>query len=107
MREHILFYLNGVPQRVSGDAAFETLSRFVRNDLRATGTKIVCEEGDCGACTVLIGRPENGKLRYRAVNSCIQFLFQLDLTHVITVEGLSRDGELTPVQDAMVRCHGA
>jgi xanthine dehydrogenase small subunit len=107
MRDHILFYLNGVPQRISGDAVFETLSRFVRNDLRATGTKIVCEEGDCGACTVLIGRPEDGKLRYRAVNSCIQFLFQLDLSHVITVEGLGRDGQLTPVQDAMVRCHGA
>ena len=107
MRDHIFFYLNGVPQRISGEAIFDTLSRFVRNDLRATGTKIVCEEGDCGACTVLIGRPENGTLRYRAVNSCIQFLFQLDLSHVITVEGLGRDGELTPVQDAMVRCHGA
>lgn len=107
MRDHIFFYLNGAPQRISGEAIFETLSRYVRNHLRATGTKIVCEEGDCGACTVLIGRPEDGTLRYRAVNSCIQFLFQLDLSHVITVEGLSRNGELTPVQDAMVRCHGA
>jgi xanthine dehydrogenase small subunit len=106
MRDHVLFYLNGAEQRVGGAAAFQSLSRYLRHDQRATGTKIVCEEGDCGACTVLIGRRENGALQYRPINSCIQFLFQMDGTHVVTVEGLSRNG-LTPVQDAMVRCHGA
>src|SRR5512141_511421 len=106
MRDHILLYVNGKPQRITGDAVFQSLSRYLRYEQRATGTKIVCEEGDCGACTVLLGRAENGRLRYRPINSCIQFLFQLDCTHVITVEGLSRDG-LTPVQDAMVRAHGA
>ena len=84
-----------------------SLSRFLRYDERATGTKIVCEEGDCGACTVLIGRRENGQMRYVPINSCITFLFQLDCTHVVSVEGLARNGKLTPVQDAMVRCHGA
>jgi xanthine dehydrogenase small subunit len=109
MREHILLHVNGRPYRISGAQAFQTLSRFLRYDERLTGTKIVCEEGDCGACTVLIGRREgnDARLVYRPVNSCIQLLFQLDCTHVVTVEGLTRGGELTPVQDAMVRCHGA
>ena len=107
MRDFLLVHINGVPHRIGAPQAFETLSRFLRYDQRATGTKIVCEEGDCGACTVLVGRRENGTLRYRPINSCIQFLFQLDGTHIVTVEGLARGGALTPVQDAMVRCHGA
>ena len=107
MRDTVLIYVNGVPHRIGGAQAFETVARFLRYDARATGTKIVCEEGDCGACTVLVGRRENGGLRYRPVNSCIQFLFQLDCAHVVTVEGLTRGGALTPLQDSMVRCHGA
>jgi xanthine dehydrogenase small subunit len=107
MRDFVLIHVNGVPHRIGGERAFQTLSRFLREDQRATGTKIVCEEGDCGACTVLIGRRENGGLHYKAVNSCIQFVFQMDCAHVVTVEGLTLHGELTPVQDAMVRCHGA
>lgn len=107
MRDFLLVHVNGEPHRIEGERAFLTLSRFLRYDQRATGTKIVCEEGDCGACTVLIGRRENGALKYRPINSCIQFLFQLDCTHVVTVEGLTKNGELTPLQDAMVRCHGA
>lgn len=107
MRDYVLVHINGRPHRIGGDAAFQTLARFLRYDERATGTKIVCEEGDCGACTVLVGRRVDGALEYRPVNSCIQFLFQLDGTHIVSVEGLARGGELTPVQDAMVRCHGA
>src|SRR5688572_719720 len=107
MRDFLLVHVNGVPYRIGAPQAFETLSRFLRYDQGATGTKIVCEEGDCGACTVLVGRRENGALRYRPINSCIQFLFQLDCTHIVSVEGLTKGGELTPLQDAMVRCHGA
>jgi xanthine dehydrogenase small subunit len=107
MRDFILIHINGVPHRIEGPAIQQTLSRFLRYDQRATGTKIVCEEGDCGACTVLVGRVIDGRIEYRAVNSCIQLLFQLDCTHVITVEGLGRNGVLTPLQDAMVRCHSA
>ena len=107
MRDFLLLHINGQPHRIDGDRAFLTLSRFLRYEQRATGTKIVCEEGDCGACTVLVGRRENGALKYRPINSCIQFLFQLDCTHVVTVEGLTKNCQLTPVQDAMVRCHGA
>src|SRR5919109_2447808 len=64
MRDSILVHINGVPHNIGADQAFETLARFLRDDERATGTKIVCEEGDCGACTVLIGRKEHGELRY-------------------------------------------
>ena len=105
MRDTLLVHINGVAHRLGGDLAFETVARFLRERLGATGTKIVCEEGDCGACTVLIGRREGdgGLLRYRAVNACIQFMFQMDGAHVVTVEGLG----MTPVQEAMVRCHGA
>ncbi|MGZ5443793.1 MAG: xanthine dehydrogenase small subunit [Thermoanaerobaculia bacterium] len=107
MRDRVLIHINGVPHHIGGAEAFETLARFLRYDERLTGTKIVCEEGDCGACTVLIGRKEDGGLRYRPVNSCIQFLFQLDCTSVVTVEGLTKGGALTPLQEAMIRCHGA
>ncbi|MGZ8832099.1 MAG: xanthine dehydrogenase small subunit [Thermoanaerobaculia bacterium] len=107
MRDSVIFYLNGKRHTADAALATQSLSRYLRYDLRATGTKIVCEEGDCGACTVLIGRRENGSMRYRPINSCITFLFQLDCTHVVSVEGLTRNGKLTPVQEAMVRCHGA
>lgn len=107
MRDAILLHINGQLHCVSGDRVLETLARYLRYGEGATGTKIVCEEGDCGACTVLVGRRDGDAFRYRAVNSCIQFLFQLDGTHVVTVEGLSRDGAMTPMQESMVRCHGA
>jgi xanthine dehydrogenase small subunit len=107
MRDFVIVHVNGAAHRIAGEQLFQTLSRFLRENLAETGTKIVCEEGDCGACTVLVGKHEDGILRYRPVNSCIQFLFQLDCTHVVTVEGLTRGGRLTPVQDAMVVTHGA
>ena len=107
MRDYLLFWLNGRRVEIRGERAFTTLSRFLRQDARATGTKIVCEEGDCGACTVLIGRPEAGRIVYRAVNSCIQFLFQIDSTHIVSVEGLGSAAAPNAVQEAMIRCHGA
>jgi xanthine dehydrogenase small subunit len=67
----------------------------------------VCAEGDCGACTVLVGRPEDGRLRYETVDACIQFLYQLDGKHVVTAEGLGANGQLHPVQQAMVDHHGS
>jgi xanthine dehydrogenase small subunit len=107
MRDHVGLLINGRETRIRGTEAFMTLAGYLRNVARATGTKIVCEEGDCGACTVLVGRVENGDLRYRPVNSCIQFLFQLDATHVVTVEGLARNGQLNAVQQAMIEHQGA
>src|SRR5881397_3808498 len=106
-RDYILLYVNGVRHEIRGGRAFQSLSDFLRYDLGQVGTKVVCAEGDCGACTVLLGRVSEGRLEFLIVNSCIQFLFQLDGTHVVTVEGLRCDGELTPVQQAMVTNHGS
>ncbi|MCE3235025.1 MAG: xdhA [Vampirovibrio sp.] len=107
MRNFIRLYINGQPCQISGNIAFLSLANYLRYERQATGTKIVCEEGDCGACSVLLGRMEGDQLVYRPINSCIQFLYQLDCTHIITVEGLKLDGKLNPVQEAMVDEHGA
>lgn len=106
MRDHVLFYLNGRPVRVGGDDVFLTLAEFLRRRRGLAGTKVVCAEGDCGSCAVLVGRVESGRLRYAAVTSCIQILFQLDAAHVVTVEGLRDGTDLNPIQGAMVACHG-
>src|SRR4051812_49183263 len=105
MRTHILFHINGKEHRVEGREIFATLSNWLRYDAAATGTKIVCEEGDCGACTVLVRR--SAEEQYLPVNSCILSLCQLDGASIVTVEGLLLDGALTPVQESMVQCHGA
>jgi xanthine dehydrogenase small subunit len=108
MRDHLLLYVNGRRLRVDGDEAFLTLSDFLRRRQRLTGTKVVCAEGDCGACAVMVGRPaaELNSLRYCSVNSCIQLMFQLDATHIVTIEGLTDGPNLNPVQRSMVACQG-
>jgi xanthine dehydrogenase small subunit len=107
MRDHVCFYLNGRPQAVRGEIAFETLTEYLRGRVGMPGTKVVCAEGDCGACTVLVGRPAGDGLTYLPVDSCIQFVFQLDGAHVVTVEGLARNGDLHPVQQAVINCHAS
>lgn len=108
MRDHLQFHLNGQPMRVDGDDAFLTLSDFLRRRRRLTGTKVVCAEGDCGSCSVLVGRRDpSGAFQYATVTSCIAMVFQLDGAHVVTVEGLGSADNLNPIQQAMADCHGA
>ncbi len=107
MRDYVLIYINGVRQEIRGDLARLSLSDFLRRRLGLIGTKIVCSEGDCGACTVLVGRPSEEGLRYLSVDACIQFLFQLDCTHIVTIEGLTKAGGLSGIQQAMIDCHGS
>lgn len=114
MRDFVLLYVNGVEHRVKGDDAFMPLSDYLRYELSKCGTKVVCAEGDCGACTVFLGRLDTGagsgnreSLEYVPVNACIQYMYQLDCTHIVTVEGLKIDGELNRIQQSMVDCHGA
>jgi xanthine dehydrogenase small subunit len=86
-----------------------TVLQWLREEARCTGTKEGCNEGDCGACTVLVGElGADGAVAYRPVNSCIQFLPTLDGKALLTVEDLSpTGGPLHPVQQAMVDCHGS
>jgi xanthine dehydrogenase small subunit len=108
MRDYLLLYVNGQRFEIRGERAFLSLTEFLRDDLLLTGTKVVCAEGDCGACTVLVGRPDGNSLRFETVDACIQFLYQLDGKHIVTVEGLpATPHALHPVQEAMVRCHGS
>jgi xanthine dehydrogenase small subunit len=109
MLDHVLIWINGERHEVRGREAFLSLSDYLRRANGLTGTKIVCSEGDCGACSVLIGRPvaDGGRLVYRPVDSCIQFLFQLDSTHIITVEGLGGEADPSAVQRAMIEHHGS
>ena len=85
-----------------------TVLQLLREDLGRTGTKEGCAEGDCGACTVVVGELDGNGVRFRAINSCIQFVPTLDGKELITVESLqSQDGTLHPVQQALVDCHGS
>jgi xanthine dehydrogenase small subunit len=109
VRDFVLIHVNGQRHELRGARAFQTLSNFLRYDLNLVGTKVVCAEGDCGSCAVLVGKLDDDakKITYRAITSCIQFVYQLDAAHVVTVEGLRRDGALNAIQDSMVRCQGA
>ncbi len=85
-----------------------TLLEVLREDLACTGTKEGCGEGDCGACTVVLGEAVGGQLQYKAVNSCIRLAHSVQGMAVWTVEDLaSASGELHPAQEAMVQCHGS
>jgi xanthine dehydrogenase small subunit len=110
-RDHLRIALDGAVRQLYGGDAFLPLSTLLRERLRLLGTKIVCSEGDCGACTVLAGTPENGRFVYRPIDSCIAFPYQLDGCHVVTVEGLARAGAgrapLHPVQRALAESFGS
>lgn len=109
MLDHILIWINGRRREVRGREAFLSLSDYLRRVMGLVGTKIVCSEGDCGACSVLIGRiaADGSRLVYRPVDSCIQFLFQLDGAHIVTIEGLGGEQNPSPVQQAMIEHHGS
>jgi xanthine dehydrogenase small subunit len=108
MSTPIRFYYQGTLRTVQDAAPTQTILQHLREDLHCTGTKEGCAEGDCGACTVVIGALENGQLQMKAVNSCIQFTPTLDGKALFSVEDLQQaDGALHPVQQALVECHGS
>jgi len=107
MRGEIRFLLDDAPRSLARIDPTMTVLDYLREVEHLTGTKEGCNEGDCGACTVVVARPCGGRLQYRAVNACIQFLGTLDGCQLLTVEHLAEQGKLHPVQQAMVDCHGS
>ena len=78
-----------------------TVLDFLRKDLHLTGTKEGCREGDCGACTVLVGELNKNEVNYKSMNSCLLPLVSLHGKHLVTIEGINQI-ELTPLQSAFV-----
>jgi xanthine dehydrogenase small subunit len=107
-RNEIRFLLNSETVTLKDVAPDETLLDYLRLRRSLRGSKEGCAEGDCGACTVLVGRLSDGKLVYESVNACIRFMGSLDGLHVVTIEHLRGEGgNLHPVQQAMVDFHGS
>lgn len=108
IRSSIRFLLNHRQVELSAVSAVQTLLDFLRLDRNLRGTKEGCAEGDCGACTVLVGRLMDGQLKYESVNACIRFVGSLDGCHIVTVDSLAvSGGPLHPVQQAMVDTHAS
>ena len=102
------FLLGDAVQTLTAPDPNMTVLDYLRLVAGRSGTKEGCAEGDCGACTVVLGTRDGARLRYRAVNACILFLPVLDGKQLLTVEDLrAPDGTLHPVQRAMVDHHGA
>lgn len=93
MTTTITFQINGRTETIA-TAANRTLLDMLREDLALTGAKKGCEAGECGACTVLVnGRP---------VNSCLVLAVEMHQAEILTIEGLSKNGELDPLQQAFI-----
>lgn len=93
----IEFTLNGEKYKKNADPG-KRLVDFLREDMGLTGTKEGCGEGECGACTIVLDG--------RAVHSCLVLAGQINGRRLLTVEGLARGGELSPLQKAFIE-HGA
>ena len=108
MRQSITFISGGKVTRLPEFDPTMTVLQYLRLQEKRCGTKEGCAEGDCGACTVVLGELSGDAVRYQAVNACIQFLPTLDGKQLITVEDLEDPGgALHPVQSAMVKLDGS
>jgi xanthine dehydrogenase small subunit len=106
----VRFLLDGRVVEADGLAPTMTVLEYLREVAHRTGTKEGCAEGDCGACTVVLGElaADGTGMRYRAVNSCIRLLPTIDGQELVSVESLQGpDGTLHPVQQAMVDHHAS
>src|SRR6516164_174146 len=104
------FMLDGKLTRVADVPPTTTVLEYLRNHVGRSGTKEGCAEGDCGACTVVLGElsADERHIEYCAINSCIRFLPTIDGKELVTVESLQApDGALHPAQRALIDCHGS
>lgn len=108
VRDYVVLFINGQRHDIRGADAFMMLADFLRYQMKLTGTKIVCAEGDCGACTVLCYRhSESAQSVFLPQNACIITVAQLDGCHILTVEALTENGSLSAIQQAIVAAHGS
>src|SRR5690242_5848632 len=104
----VRFLLDGRVRTIADVDPTTTILQWLRGAERRCGTKEGCAEGDCGACTVVLGELRGGAVRLRAVNACLLFVPVLDGKALFTVESLrAADGALHPVQRALVDAHGS
>jgi xanthine dehydrogenase small subunit len=107
LRNAIEFIFRGRVVSLDRFISTRSLLDWLREDQRAVGTKEGCNEGDCGACTVVLARLEQGRLVHRPVNACITFLGMLDGAELLTIEDLTDNDLLHPIQQAMVDHHAS
>lgn len=100
MLTEIKFILNNELVSIKSNPAVVLLD-FIRKQKHLTGTKEGCKEGDCGACTVLVGSLDNNKVDYKSVNSCLLPIGNINNKHVVTIEGINSES-FTPVQENFI-----
>jgi xanthine dehydrogenase small subunit len=106
-RTSIRFFRRGRVVSLTDVPPTRTLLDYLRLEEKSRGTKEGCNEGDCGACTVVLGTLRDGRIQYESVNACILLLGQIDGKELVTVDDLAIDGRLHPVQQAMVDHHAS
>ena len=105
-RAHVNLTVNGKHHQITCKDVFLPISDFLRYELGLTGSKIVCAEGDCGACTVLYKRLGFDFEKFQSLNTCVMAGLLLDGCQIVTVEGLGTEEQPSEVQSAMLRNFG-
>ena len=95
--------INDVRYEIEGVSPTMSLLHYLRDVLHLTGTKEGCNEGDCGACTVIFRDDSGDEPRYRAVNSCLIYLPMMHGKRFYTIEGIGEDGKRHPVQESILK----
>ncbi len=104
MKKTIRFFLNGKLKEISVNGE-TTVLELLRSRFQLNGIKEGCGEGDCGACTVVIGEVREGKVHYKSVAGCLYLAAKLEGKHLITIEGLAQKEKLNPIQEAVLNAH--